>query len=301
MPSSYKSTNNFTLKQNEQFFVCSFKAMNCPCDIMIETADISIAQDLSTQSVNEALRIEQKFSRYRQDNIIAEINAGKAIPIKVDEETTKLLNYADMAWQQSEGLFDISSGILRKVWNFKSKKFPTPSQVERVKKYVGWEKITWNAPFITVPKNMQIDLGGLGKEYAADKIAQIFQYQNIPALVNLGGDIVCTAAPKSQKNWLIGLDNPQKTGEECIQSIPMTQGAMATSGDARNFIMHRGKRYGHIINPKTAYPVEQAPRSVTICADTCIEAGLFSTLSILQGKDAETFLKELDLPFWLVR
>ncbi|MBL7004861.1 MAG: FAD:protein FMN transferase [Gammaproteobacteria bacterium] len=290
----------FTIKQKGSFYVCSFVAMNCPCELMIETDDYAVAKSLSKKSVEEALRIEKKFSRYREDNIVAEINASTGLKIAVDEETSHLIHFADMAWQQSEGLFDISSGVLRKVWNFKEKKFPAKKEIEDLKKYVGWEKVTWKPPFVTVPKQMQIDFGGIGKEYATDKIAQLFQLENIPTLVNLGGDIVCTAPPKSQKSWSIGLDDPLHTGEKCIKTLSMQQGAMATSGDARNYLLHEGKRYGHIINPKTAYPVENAPRSVTVCADTCIEAGLFSTLAILHGEAAQAFLEELELPFWLV-
>jgi len=292
---------NFTLKQKGHYYIGRFIAMNCPCDISIETDDANLAQSLSQLSVNEALRIEKKFSRYRDDNIVAQINSGSGKTLLLDEETNNLIHFAHIAWQQSDGLFDISSGVLRKAWNFKSHTIPSQSELDAFKKSIGWDKIIWEKPYITLRKDMQIDFGGIGKEYATDKIGQFFTNKSIPALVNLGGDIVCTAPPKKQPTWIIGLDNPLQTGQECIKEISLQQGAIATSGDARNCIELNGKRYGHIINPKTAYPVENSPRSVTVSADSCIEAGLFSTLAILQGRNAESFLKELDVPYWLVR
>jgi len=292
---------NFTLDKKGHYFVCRFIAMNCPCDINIETDNIDLAQSLSLKSVNEALRIEKKFSRYRDDNIVAQLNSGSAETILLDEETNNLISFAHIAWQQSDGLFDISSGVLRKAWNFKGNTIPKESQLNDLKKSIGWEKIIWKKPYITLPKDMQIDFGGIGKEYATDKISQLFIQSNTPALVNLGGDIVCTAPPKKQASWLIGLDNPFATGENCVKEISLQKGAVATSGDARNCIEFNGKRYGHIINPKTAYPVKNAPRSITVCADSCIEAGLFSTLAILHGIQAESFLEELGVPFWVIR
>jgi len=276
--------------------------MNCPCEIVMELSDLTVAERLAKQAVEEVWRIEKKFSRYRKDNIIALLNSGKSNQITLDDETTKLINYADIAWQQSEGLFDISSGLYRTIWDFKSEKIPSSKDIALINKNVGWHKISWNAPLITIPSAMQIDLGGLGKEYAADMAANVFYESNIPSLINLGGDIVVTQSPTTQTHWKIGLDNPDDTGHSCINEISLARGkgAIATSGDARNFIMFEGKRYGHIINPKTGYPVENAPKSVTICADTCIEAGLYSTLAILHGKGAKVFLDELEMPYWLI-
>jgi thiamine biosynthesis lipoprotein len=288
--------------QNNHFITCSFIAMNCPCEIVMELSDLTIAECLAKQAVEEVWRIEKKFSRYRKDNIIALLNSGKSNQITLDDETTKLINYADIAWQQSEGLFDISSGLYRTIWDFKSQNIPSSKDIALINKNVGWHKISWNAPLITIPSAMQIDLGGLGKEYAADMAANVFYESNIPSLINLGGDIVVTQSPTTQTHWKIGLDNPDDTGNSCINEISLARGkgAIATSGDARNFIMFEGKRYGHIINPKTGYPVENAPKSVTICADTCIEAGLYSTLAILHGKGAKVFLDELEMPYWLI-
>jgi thiamine biosynthesis lipoprotein len=268
----------------------------------MELSDLTIAECLAKQAVEEVWRIEKKFSRYRKDNIIALLNSGKSNQITLDDETTKLINYADIAWQQSEGLFDISSGLYRTIWDFKSQNIPSSKDIALINKNVGWHKISWNAPLISIPSAMQIDLGGLGKEYAADMAANVFYESNIPSLINLGGDIVVTQSPTTQTHWKIGLDNPDDTGNSCINEISLARGkgAIATSGDARNFIMFEGKRYGHIINPKTGYPVENAPKSVTICADTCIEAGLYSTLAILHGKGAKVFLDELEMPYWLI-
>jgi len=148
---------------------------------------------------------------------------------------------------------------------------------------------------------MQIDLGGIGKEYAVDRIAGMLSEQFEPAmLVNLGGDITITGARKNGENWHVGIEDPNRN-QRASASLDIRQGAIATSGDANRYILHRGKRYGHIINPKTGWPTIDSPRSVTVIAATCTDAGIIATLAMLQGKYAEVFLKQQGVRFFCHR
>ena len=278
-----------------------FKAMASPCEILLDTQDQLLARSLIQTVLNETRRIEQKFSRYLQNNIIYRINHSLGQPIEVDEETGHLLDYAQQCYELSEGLFDISSGVLGQVWRFDGgDNIPTEAEIESCLKKVGWHKIEWRNPIIRLPQGMQIDLGGVGKEYAVDRCAQLIKQEtHISSLLNFGGDIVVTNPRRDNRGWNIGVEQPE-TGTP-IQQIELKQGAIATSGDTRRYLLIDNKRYSHILNPKTGWPVSGAPRSVTVIANTCTEAGMLATFAMLQGRGAEDFLSRQGGQFWCLR
>ncbi|VAW67258.1 FAD:protein FMN transferase [hydrothermal vent metagenome] len=294
--------NNISVEIKDNYSIGHFSAMACPCEILIESTHERHIQSLTKRAFDEAKRIEEKFSRYRDDNIIYQINHSAGIPIKVDEETALILDFARQCYELSDGKFDITSGVLRKIWTFDgSDNIPSQQQVEALKQQIGWEKINWEKPHITLPENMQIDLGGIGKEYAVDSTAKILaQHTKNSFLVNYGGDIACPRPRNNNRSWTIGVDDPAHTGENAAGRITLFHGALATSGDARRFLLRDGVRYSHILDPHTGYPVPDAPRSVTVVADTCIEAGMLSTFAMLQGNKAEAFLKEQGVKFWCI-
>jgi len=236
--------------------------MACPCEILVESTDEQHVRSLTNRAYNEAHRIEQKFSRYRDDNIIHQINTSSGKTIAVDEETALMLDFAQQCYELSDGKFDITSGVLRQVWKFDGgDKIPTQQQVDPIMQRIGWEKISWHAPHIQMQKHMEIDLGGIGKEYAVDSTAKILtQHTEQSFLVNYGGDIACPRPRKNNTPWTVGVDDPTHTGEHSIGKITLFHGALATSGDARRFLLKDGVRYSHILDPHTGYPVPNAPR-----------------------------------------
>ena len=283
-----------TLTRKDGYWLGQFEAMASPCEILMDLDDTLLANSLLELAEQEAKRIEQKFSRYRDDNIIYKINNSHGHPVKVDEETGKLLDYADQCYQLSDGKFDITSGVLRQVWKFDgSDNIPSRDKVNAILSRVGWGKVKWETPYITLPEHMEIDLGGIGKEYAVDRTTLILK-QHTPAslLINFGGDLSITGRRSNGQCWRTGVDNPSATGENSVGNIELEKGAIATSGDARRFLIKDGVRYSHILDPKTGWPVPDAPHSVTVVGNTCLEAGMLSTFSMLQGKNADAFLKE---------
>ena len=148
-----------------------FQAMASPCEVLLEAHDLSgeTAAALVDLAAQEAWRIERKFSRYRQDNVIAEIHARAGEPVLVDDETADLLDYADRCFQFSAGKFDISSGPLRRVWQFRGEEFsPDLDRLAAVLATVGWQKCHWQRPYLTLPPYAEIDLGGIGKLITID-------------------------------------------------------------------------------------------------------------------------------------
>jgi thiamine biosynthesis lipoprotein len=274
-------------------FSARFFAMGSPCQVLIDSDDTAERLALIETAKAEALRVEQKFSRYRSDNLIHRINHAEGRGTEVDPETALLLDYAAICHQTSDGLFDITSGALRRAWSFDgSDRIPDPEAVRAALALVGWQRVEWKKPVLTMPAGMEIDLGGIAKEYAVDRTAGLLQARTgRPFLVNFGGDLYAPGPRRGGRPWGVGVDDPSRTGEAVLYRIDLTRGGLATSGDARRYVIHRGRRLGHILNPKTGWPVEGAPRSVTVLAPTCLEAGTLSTLACLQGPRARRFLE----------
>ncbi len=283
------------------YWIGRFQAMASPCELFMEIDNRETAAALLEAVAAETWRIEAKFSRYRSDNIVHTINSANGNPVEVDEETALLLGFADQCYQLSEGLFDITAGVLRKVWNFSpAARLPKAEQVDDCLQQVGWDKVSWQPPHITLPSGMEIDLGGIGKEYAVDKAALIVSQQTDASfIVNFGGDLYINKPRRNGQPWRIGIDDPAATGRKAVGQLDVAQGGIATSGDARRFILHKGKRYGHILNPRTGWPVEAGPHAVTVVAGTCMEAGMLATFAMLQGEGAAAFLEAQQAHYWL--
>lgn len=287
--------------RGKQVFAACFAAMASPCEVLLETADASKALELGEIAATEALRIEAKYSRYRDDSVLSAINRSAGEPVEVDPETVGLLSFAARCHDLSGGAFDITSGVLRRAWRFDGKgRFPSPQQIASLLKYVGFEKLGLDFPRVTVPSGMELDFGGIGKEYAVDRaLALVMQRFDGALLVNFGGDLAANRAP-SAGPWQVGVERPGSDRDARLL-LDFTQGGLATSGDTHRYIEHEGQRYGHILDVRSCYPVRNAPRSVTVAAGSCVEAGLLSTLGMLQGAEAETFLEGQGVRYWCLR
>lgn len=295
--------DNITFLTQGGFEVAHFRAMANPCVIFIEHKDSIVARSIMKKVAEEAWRIEKKYSRYLATSIISQINTAEGQSIHIDEETYHLLTLADVLWQESNGVFDITSGAFRQIWDFNKSqaKIPNAQQVNEALKQIGWKKVIFNQQQITLPANMQIDFGGIGKEYAADCCANIAStLLDTGILVNLGGDIAIKGKRSDDSPWQIGIESKNGNGQ-VWKKIQIFDGAIATSGDVYKSIFYQGKRYGHIINAKTGFPVESSPHTVTVAAPNCTEAGILSTLAMLEGKKAEVFLKDQGRPHWIQR
>ncbi|GMR01239.1 MAG: FAD:protein FMN transferase [Gammaproteobacteria bacterium] len=290
---------NTELKKENDFWKGTFMAMTSPCDVLMEVGDESLAQEILNAVANEAWRIEDKFSRYKKDNIIFQINHSNGDVVAIDEETSRLLDFANELFEISEGLFDVTSGVLRQIWKFDGgDNVPEKKHVKKILKNIGWQKVSRENGSVILPEGMEIDLGGIGKEYAVDRCVQVARQKTEQSvLVNFGGDLAMTTARKNQAFWAVGR---LITGsDEACGIFQLYNGAIATSGDANRYLLKDGVRYSHILNPVTGWSVVDAPHTVSVAAPTCIEAGMMSTLAMLQGGKAEEFLKLQDVDYWI--
>jgi thiamine biosynthesis lipoprotein len=166
---------------------------------------------------------------------------------------------------------------------------------------VGWQRVRWRSPEITLLPGMEIDLGGIGKEYAVDRAAALVRPLSSRCLLNFGGDLLALGPQDEHgRPWRVGIES-LGGADVAAKQIDLASGALATSGDARRFLLKDGRRYGHILDPTTGWPVAGAPRSVTVAAPTCTQAGMLATFALLAGPDAEAFLTAQGVQFWALR
>lgn len=274
----------------------SFKAMGGPCDIDI--VGVAHPERLIQLAVSEVRRIEAKFSRYLDSSVVGQINANAGLGwTSCDEETRGLLAYANTLYEHSSGLFDLTSGVLRRVWDFGKSKTPSLNELEKVLPFVGWANLEFKGNDVRLrKKGMQIDFGGFGKEYAVDRVASIFLENGVTsALINFGGDVRALGAKSDGRPWQIGIQDPRRL-DQCFATLSLSQGALATSGDYERFFELNGKRYCHILNPATGMPVSHW-RSVTVLAPLASVAGATSTIAMLLEERGLEYLRTSGFAF----
>lgn len=283
-----------------------FAAMASPCEVLLESPDLDqpTIKSLLHLAAAEAWRIEAKFSRYKNDSIIGCINAANGQTVTVDDETAMLLDYAEQCYQLSQGKFDISSGPLRHIWQFRGQEFrPDLAQLQQVLERIGWDKCHWQKPQLTLPVGAEIDLGGIGKEYAVDRTLRLLLEAALGAhltvLINYGGDIACSGPRLDGSAWVVGLEALGNHAGDC--ALELVGGGIATSGDTHRFLLFNGQRLSHILDPRTGWPVPNAPQTVTVKAASCTLAGMLATFAMLQGAEAETFLEAQGVQYWIQR
>jgi thiamine biosynthesis lipoprotein len=286
--------------RGENLLAVRFTAMASPCEVLLPSMSSHAALEIGKVAALEAWRVEKKYSRYRDDSITAWIHENRGTVLELDAETASLLDFARQCFELSEGLFDITSGVLRRAWTFDgSDRIPDPASIERLLPSVGFDKLRWDPPRLMLPAGMELDFGGIGKEYAVDRAFDLLAARDwTPFLVNFGGDLRANRPP-SHGPWQVGIERPDAE-RDAIMLLDLEYGALATSGDSRRYLMKDGVRYGHILNPRTGWPVAHSPRSVTVAASSCTEAGLLATMALLQGDRARAFLDEQGVRSWLL-
>ncbi len=282
----------------------AFRAMGSPCELALYGASRAAVAPIAEACSREIARLEQKFSRFRDDSLTTRINrsAGDPDGIELDEETAALLDFADTSFHESDGRFDPTSGVLRQVWNFKSGRLPSPDSIRQTLDRVGWSKVQWNRPRLVLPTpGMELDFGGFVKEYAADRVAELARTLGVRSgMIDLGGDLAVVGPHPDGTSWLVGIRNPRHP-EQPIASIALDRGGLATSGDYERFMIVEGIRYSHLLDPRTGQSFRAGPACVSVTAEHCLIAGAVSTIAMLHREDeCAEFLERVGLPHLVV-
>ncbi|PCJ17670.1 MAG: thiamine biosynthesis protein ApbE [SAR86 cluster bacterium] len=276
----------------------SFKAMGSFCEVQLYAKSRIDAKQVVKSIAAEIARLEKKYSRFRDDSFVTDINvsASQRLGVKIDTETKALFDHALTCFEQSNGLFDITAGVLNYIWDFSSNKVPSQAEIDQILPLIGFSKLSFKRSRLYMPANMQIDFGGIVKEYAADSAAKIARGLGVQhGLVNLGGDFAVIGPQPGNQPWTIGVANP-KEDKSLMAKIDLLEGGLASSGDYERFFMHDGKRYSHILNPKTGWPCAGL-RAVSVAANLCTVAGSVATIAMVREEsEGINWLKESSLP-----
>ncbi len=281
-------------------FDFQFKAMGSPCALSFYCESEQQFNQAKDACVEEMARLEAKYSRYQPDSLISKINkaAGSDQLFEIDTETWILMQYATIAHRESDGLFDITSGVLRQIWDFKNSSVPTQEDINRTLDKIGFDKLPMEQNAFRLPiTGMELDFGGIVKEYAADVLANFIGEVGIRhGLVDLAGDIAAAGPHPDGRPWEIGISHPAIPGEP-VAKIALHSGGLASSGDyARCFVLN-DKKYSHILNPITGWPVEGLS-GVSVWAEQCIVAGTLATITMLKGEEeGKKWIAETGAPY----
>ncbi|HYE41732.1 MAG TPA: FAD:protein FMN transferase, partial [Ramlibacter sp.] len=190
----------------------AFTAMASECEVMLAAGDEDAARALAGRGIDEVRRIEAAYSRYRADSIVSRINAAAGhADVATDAETDALLDYAGALHASSGGMFDITSGVLRRAWNFRAQRVPSREELAPLLALTGWDKVVRSPGRVRLAlPGMELDFGGFGKEYAADRAAMLLHMAGARhGYVNLGGDLRVVGPQPDGSPWRIAIRHPR--------------------------------------------------------------------------------------------
>ena len=278
----------------------AWNALGTVCDVQFACADDRAAAAFEAEAVAWVRDFEAKYSRFREMSALSRINAaagGDWVPI--DAEMGQFLDLCGSLHQVTRGVLDVTALPLMRLWDYRIKRqtLPTPAEIDAAKRLVGWSKVQRQPGRVRLPlAGMALDFGGWGKEYAVDMVAQIARRRGLTAaLVDFGRDHYAVGGAPGKPGWHIGIEDPSNPGRDCWGSLAARDSGVASSGDYVRGFIHEGRRYGHILDPRTGVPVANGCRQVTVIAKSCLQAGVLSTAAFVLGAEAGIALIE-ELP-----
>ena len=269
------------------FYKLAFQAMGTVCRVHFRSLNPTLARDFQGEVLRWIAQFEAKYSRFIGDSLISRINAAAGEHwVEIDAETENILKLCGEMVFFTRGAFDPTSLPLIQLWNWKANPpiVPTDAQIAAARELTGWTKVQRRPGAIFLPRaGMSLDLGGIGKEYAVDRVVMMALERGIEhVLVDFGQDVRVHGSPPEGESWHIGLDDPKNPGQ-CWTGVVVTNHAVATSGDYLRHFTKDGRRYGHIIDPRTGLPVWNGCLSVSVIAPTCTVAGILTTSAFILG------------------
>jgi len=269
----------------------TLKLMGSRFDITVVANDSTQANKHIDTAVAEILRIEKLISSWDADSQTSEINRNAGIkPVKVDAELFNLIERAIGISKLTDGAFDISYASMDNIWKFDGSMTTMPSEKEitaSVEK-VGYQNIILDKKKITIYlklKGMKIGFGAIGKGYAADKAKTLLMSKGVTSgIINASGDMNTWGQQTNGEDWKVAITNPMDK-HKVFALLPITNGAVVTSGNYEKYVNFNGKRYTHIIDPRTGYP-SSGIISVTVFAPKAELADALATSVFVMGKEA---------------
>jgi len=259
------------------------------------------AREAGEAAFSKLAEVERLMSSYREFSEISMLNRfGFWSAVPVGDETLHVLEASIEYSKLSGGAFDVTVGPLTKLWRSAAQDqvLPDDAAIDEALKSVGYQHLQIDGEAKTVRfvrPDMEVDLGGIAKGYAVDLALEELRRHGITAaLVNAGGDIAAMGTPPSQDAWRVGIQSPGKRGERLPDAIHLTEGAVATSGDYERYVEIEGRRFSHIIDPRTGRPVAHISSITVIASDAMRADALATALSVLGPEDGIKLAAQLD-------
>ena len=276
-------------------YTTRFALMGGPATVrFVDARGRERAEAIARKVEAEAWRIEAKFSRFRADSVLCRLNAGAGgPPAPADEETCALVRSALDLSRLTGGRFDPTVGILGRVWNFREGRIPSRDELEALMPLVDAGAVGVLPGSVRLGRaGMALDLGGVGKEYAVDRVADLLREEGVAsALVNFAGDVRTVGRRGDGRPWSVGVQDPRLPDRVRFAIRVRARAGIATSGDYERFFERDGVRYHHLLDATTGRPA-RGVRSATVIAGTASAAGSLATAAFLLGPDAGLALLE---------
>lgn len=275
--------------------------LNTTCTIEIRGMAEDEASEIIDNAFAECGRYEGLFSRTLENTDISKVNNANGQKVTVSPETAGLIMQGLTLAEETDGLFDITVGQLTDLWNFSAAepKVPADDKIKETLPTIGYEGVHLHETTVQLDDGETwLDLGAIAKGYIADRLVEFLEDQGVTCgIVNLGGNIVTIGTKEDGSKWNIGLEAPYSDRQEMIGGIEMEDMTVVTSGTYERYIEKDGKKYHHILDPETGYPVDSDIISVSISSKKG-NSGLcdgYSTVCLLLGREkAEEFMKDKD-------
>ena len=249
--------------------------------IMGTTVEITVIP-ANEEAVREAFlaikKVDKLMSLYQPDSEVSLLNEQGEN--QLSPETIQVIQQAIKFAEMTEGAFDITCRPLINLWKKakKEQKIPSPEEIEQARKLVDYRKIILKGNLVKLPEpGMKIDLGGIAKGYAVDRAIQVLKIRGVRrALINAGGDLYVLGTPGWGKKWTVGIQDPRHL-DKVLTAIKVSNCGIASSGDYRRYFILEGRRFSHIVDPRTGQTVQEVPMSVTIIAPDATTADALAT------------------------
>ena len=275
-----------------------WNALGTKCEVQYVCANPTAAQSFERAATGWVAAFEAKYSRFRPESLVSRINqaAGRDW-VEIDAEMEGFLDLCGSLHFATKGLLDVTALPLMRLWDYKAvtPRIPAAHEIAAARRLVGWQRVERVPGRVRLPEaGMAIDFGGWGKEYAVDVVASIAHEHHITrALVDFGHDLHAIGAAPGKPGWHIGLEDPTRPGVACWGSLALNNRSVACSGDYLRGFTVNGVRYGHIVDPRTGFPVAHGSRQVTVIAKNCLQAGALSTTAfIMNPQEGIHFIQE---------
>ena len=264
-----------------------FRALGTACAFQFRHPDEKTALQFVVEALGWLEHFETKFSRFRPASMVSKINAAAGREwVRVDAEMDNLLDLAADLHRLTDGILDPTLLPLLQIWNWKSlhTRLPDPGAIQAALALTGFAKVERKPGKVFLPlSGMGLDFGGFGKEFAVDQLVHIARQHGIQdALIDLGRDLYAIGGNGQHPFWHVGLEDARHPGT-CWGGLAVCDFGVAASGDGLRRFEFNGVRYGHILDPRTGWPVANGMRGVSVLAPTCLQAGIYSTAIFVLG------------------